>query len=126
MSDETRTPNANTVRSVFVRAHPFSASTSYEDRRAEFDRFIADVRADGMGRRVASSFAPNVKTLTRSSILWRYLRLLNPPGSRAERAMSDYTPSAEELSSAAVNISRIAEARSRYRQGQSGRATVFA
>lgn len=46
MSDETRTPNANTVRSVFVRAHPFSASTSYEDRRAEFDRFIADVRAD--------------------------------------------------------------------------------
>lgn len=46
MSDETRTPNANTVRSVFVRAHPFSASTSYEDRRAEFDRFIAKIKAD--------------------------------------------------------------------------------
>lgn len=48
MSDETRTPNANTVRSVFVRAHPFSASTSYEDRRAEFDRFINKVRADAL------------------------------------------------------------------------------
>ncbi|MGO3067116.1 MAG: hypothetical protein ACTIIT_13905 [Brevibacterium linens] len=46
MSDETRTPNANTVRSVFVRAHPFSASTSYEDRRAEFDRFIARIKAE--------------------------------------------------------------------------------
>lgn len=48
MSDETRTPNANTVRSVFVRAHPFSASTSYEDRRAEFDRFINKMKADAL------------------------------------------------------------------------------
>lgn len=48
MSDETRTPNVKTVRSVFVRAHPFSASTSYEDRRAEFDRFIAKVKADAL------------------------------------------------------------------------------
>lgn len=48
VSDEARTPNAKTVRSVFVRAHPFSASTSYEDRRAEFDRFIAKVKADAL------------------------------------------------------------------------------
>lgn len=46
--NEARTPNANTVRSVFVRAHPFSASTRYEDRRAEFDRFIAKVKADAL------------------------------------------------------------------------------
>lgn len=48
MSDEARTPNAKTVRSVFVRAHPFSASTSYEDRRDEFDRFINKVKADAL------------------------------------------------------------------------------
>lgn len=48
MSDELRTPNEHTVRSIFVRAHPFAMSTSYEDRRAEFDRFIAKVKADAL------------------------------------------------------------------------------
>ena len=59
MSDETRTPNANTVRSVFVRAHPFSASTSYEDRRAEFDRFINKVKADAL-REAVEEFESHV------------------------------------------------------------------
>lgn len=59
MSDEARTPNAKTVRSVFVRAHPFSASTSHEDRRAEFDRFIAKVKADAL-REAVEEFESHV------------------------------------------------------------------
>lgn len=64
MSDETRTPNANTVRSVFVRAHPFSASTSYEDRRAEFDRFINKVRADALREAGAAVMGERLETET--------------------------------------------------------------
>lgn len=46
MTDESRTPNEHTVKSVFVRAHPFALTTSHEERRAEFDRFVANIKAD--------------------------------------------------------------------------------
>lgn len=46
MSDETRTPNEHTVKSIFVRAHPFALTTSHEERRAEFDRFVSKIKAE--------------------------------------------------------------------------------
>ena len=55
MSDETRTPSEHTVKSIFVRAHPFALTTSHEERRAEFDRFIAKIKADAI-REAASGF----------------------------------------------------------------------
>lgn len=48
MTDESRTPNEHTVKSVFVRAHPFPMTTSHEERRAEFDRFLAGIKADAL------------------------------------------------------------------------------
>lgn len=42
MTDE-RTPKPNTVKTAWVRSHPFPLSTSVEDREAEFDRMIAAV-----------------------------------------------------------------------------------
>ncbi len=38
-----RTPKPTTVKTAWVRSHPFPLSTSVEDREAEFDRMIAAV-----------------------------------------------------------------------------------
>lgn len=44
MSD--RTPPTGTVKAAFAEAHPFPLTTDLEERYAEFDRWLSQVRAE--------------------------------------------------------------------------------
>jgi hypothetical protein len=51
-----RTPPTAAIKQAWIGAHPFRATTTVEEREAEFDRWLAEVKAGEL--RVAAIHAP--------------------------------------------------------------------
>ena len=59
-----RTPPTGTIRNAFAKAHPFPHTTDIEERYAEFDRWLNEIRAEAWQEGAESAFYdPEIRDL---------------------------------------------------------------